>query len=197
MPKRRPTRGQARRDAPAERCPWHVVRPQVRLRIARWWHCEHDTSRDGTPLARMLPRHPNASQKVRFLLHRGRRSIHGPSLHLPQCSIIPALGVIAAMEGGATSCERGPLFIPRFWARQSALAGSAVQRMIVANGSSRSDTSSRTNRRVGRSVKNYSTSESGHNVSNTMVSVQLNRRPVGHSIRLPDLPADTSQHRRC
>jgi hypothetical protein len=31
--------------------------------------------------------------------------IIGPSLHLPQCSIIPALGVIAAMEGGATSFQ--------------------------------------------------------------------------------------------
>jgi Divergent InlB B-repeat domain len=26
------------------------------LKIARWWHCQHDTSSDSTPLARMLPR---------------------------------------------------------------------------------------------------------------------------------------------
>jgi hypothetical protein len=26
------------------------------LKIARWWHCQHDTSSDRTPLARMLPR---------------------------------------------------------------------------------------------------------------------------------------------
>jgi hypothetical protein len=26
------------------------------LRIARWWHCQQDTSSDCTPLARMLPR---------------------------------------------------------------------------------------------------------------------------------------------
>jgi hypothetical protein len=25
------------------------------LMIARWWHCQHDTSSDRTPLARMLP----------------------------------------------------------------------------------------------------------------------------------------------
>jgi hypothetical protein len=25
------------------------------LKIARWWHCQHDTSSDRTPLARMLP----------------------------------------------------------------------------------------------------------------------------------------------
>jgi hypothetical protein len=24
-------------------------------RMARWWHCQHDTSSDRTPLARMLP----------------------------------------------------------------------------------------------------------------------------------------------
>jgi hypothetical protein len=23
--------------------------------IARWWHCQHDTSSDRTPFARMLP----------------------------------------------------------------------------------------------------------------------------------------------
>jgi hypothetical protein len=28
----------------------------------------------------------------------------GPSLHLPQCSIIPAFGVIADTEGGAAAC---------------------------------------------------------------------------------------------
>jgi hypothetical protein len=34
-----------------------VIRPRVRAhKIARWWHCQHDTSSDLTPLARMLPR---------------------------------------------------------------------------------------------------------------------------------------------
>jgi hypothetical protein len=46
-------------------------------------------------------------------------------------------------------------------------------------------------------VRNHSTLESVHNMINTMVSVLLYRRHVGHSIRLPDLPVDTSRHRRC
>jgi hypothetical protein len=25
------------------------------LRMARWWHCQHDTASDRTPLSRMLP----------------------------------------------------------------------------------------------------------------------------------------------
>jgi hypothetical protein len=42
-------------------------------------------------------------------------SARGPSLHSLQCSIVPAFGVKAAMEGGATSCEPSPLSILRFW----------------------------------------------------------------------------------
>jgi hypothetical protein len=38
----------------------------------------------------------------------------GPSLHSLQCSIIPAFGVKAAMEGGATGREPGPPFNLRF-----------------------------------------------------------------------------------
>jgi hypothetical protein len=54
----------------------------------------------------------------------GGMSACGPSLHLPQCSIIPAFGVIAAMQGSATSCEPGPPSIPRFWTKPFA-AGAA------------------------------------------------------------------------
>jgi hypothetical protein len=46
-----------------------------------------------------------------------RESLVGPSRHSLQCSIIPALGGTAAMEGSATSCEPGPLSILRFWTK--------------------------------------------------------------------------------
>jgi hypothetical protein len=36
----------------------------------------------------------------------------GPSLHIPQCSIIPALGVIAAMESGRHQLRAGPTLYP-------------------------------------------------------------------------------------
>jgi hypothetical protein len=36
---------------------WHrnVIRHGSALKIVRWWHCQHDTASDRTPLARMLP----------------------------------------------------------------------------------------------------------------------------------------------
>jgi hypothetical protein len=39
----------------AERRRWHVIWPWS-AQVGRWWHSQHDTASERTPLARMLTR---------------------------------------------------------------------------------------------------------------------------------------------